>query len=198
MNPSHSDRIPSVHCSLSILCPKNFYPMGGRLSHRISRGAHAPRGNFQPRREQLVLLTFRWAILRCTLLASCSAGLHGSKFPLTTVRTSITHPYTEFPFSFFSLDLYKCLWTCLILSRSINIYSIKYPAKKFRSLLKVCSHSQVQIKATEVEENNQEKECQRERKTQLLRKPKHSCEKLCDPEATSPSCNYYSNQGELG
>lgn len=132
MNPSHSDRIPSVHCSLSILCPKNFYPMGGRLSHRISRGAHAPRGNFQPRREQLVLLTFRWAILRCTLLASCSAGLHGSKFPLTTVRTSITHPYTEFPFSFFSLDLYKCLWTCLILSRSINIYSIKYPAKKIQ------------------------------------------------------------------
>lgn len=118
-----------VHCSLSILCPKNFYPMGGCLSHRISRGAHAPRGNFQPRREQLVLLTFRWAILRCTLLASCS-GLHGSEFPLTIEGTSITHPYTGFPFSFFSLDLYKCLWNiCLILSRSISIYSIKCPEK---------------------------------------------------------------------
>lgn len=172
--------------------------MGGCLSHRIGRGTHAPRGNFQPRREQLVFLTFRWAILRCTLLASCSAGLHRSWVPTDHRRTLNNTSLYWISFFLFLFRFIQVFVEHLFNTKSFNKYSIKCPAQKLRSLLTVCSHSQVQIKATEVEGNNQEKECQRERKTKLLRKLKHSCEKLCGLGATSPSCNYYSNQGELG
>lgn len=134
-NPSHSDSNLPVYCSLSSLCPKNFYPVGGCRSHRMYRGVHAPRDNFQPRREESVLLTVRQAILRCTLCLLASSSQWQLIFMEVSCHCPQQEPQLTLILTFFFFFLFrfvkaKCVGDiCLILSSSINIYSTKCSAK---------------------------------------------------------------------